>query len=145
MDLKEIIPGKVFVKLDRLPHSIELNLFSLEDNVWLSDQYPDGDLEKVYSEPRVKDVLKIFCRIMTLESKRMISKIEIIEIGLDGVETKLEGLSMPEKLFKITGDGELALIIQAVFEVRMRSNDIVQKINEKYQKKTKEALQLHGS
>lgn len=140
MNLKEIIPAKVEVTLERLDRPLVLNLLTLEDNVWLEQNYPGEELQKVYTEPRIKDILKILCRILDVESKRYLAKIEIIEIDDYGLETPLKGASLADKLFKIVGDGEMALIISGIFEIRTRSNDIVMKLSEKYaaQKKREE-------
>ena len=147
MELKQVLPGKVSFTLERLGQPLTLNLLSLEDNVWMEENYPGEQLNAVYSEPRVKDILRILCRILDIESKRLISKTNIVEIDIEtGIETNVEGLSLMDKLYKITGDGELAVVMAAIFEVRKRSNEIVQKLQEKYndQKKTEVVEPLLG-
>lgn len=141
MELKEIIPSKITVKLESIPVELIVNNLTLNDNVWLEEKYPGDELQKIYLESKMKDIVIIFARILSLESKRLIANCKIIEIDDHGNEKELEDLSIAEKLMRITCDGELALIIDAIYQVRVRSNDIAEKINQKYidQKKTKEA------
>jgi len=138
MNLSEVLPQKVQLKLIRLDQPLYINMITLDDNQWLSEQYPGDELKKVYSEPRVKDILRITCRLLDQDSKRYLAKVKIIEFDEEGNEKILEGLTLAEKLYKLAADSEIGVIIMATYDVKRKSNEMIEQIKEKAnpQKKT---------
>lgn len=141
MEIKEILPGKINLKIERIDAPLALNLLTVEDNIWLDDTFPDGGLDKILREVKVKDLIKVVLRMIDLPTKRLLGRMDIVDVDEKGHEIKLENLTLNEKLCKLINEGEVTAIIDAIIESKKRSNEIVTKFNEKYKKKPEEDLQ----
>jgi hypothetical protein len=145
MKLSELLPQKVSFKLARLQDKeIVLNMITLADAAWLEEQYPGDELNKIFTEVRIKDLLKIIARIMTDDSKRFLGKAKIVEVDDFGDEKEVTGLTLADKLYRVLSDGELVIVFNALFDVRMKSQEIAINESEKLQKKTQAISELSG-
>lgn len=141
MELKEIIPPKISFRVERINKELTLNLMTVEDNLWIEENYPGDQISEVFTKLKVRDILRIIARMLDIESKRTLSRYEIIEIDEMGKEEKIKDLSLGEKLFKLISDAELLVIIKSFFETKKRSNEVIKKLTED-EKKTEEIPQV---
>ena len=144
MKLNELLTQKVSLKLARLDRDLFMNMITLDDTAWLMDQYPGEELKKIFTEVRIKDLLRIACRILTDESKAYLGSVKLTEYDERGVGTVLENLTLADKLYKLISDGELMKIINAIMEVREKSQDIITDESDKLQKKSQMMMGRNG-
>ncbi len=141
MELAKVIPQKVSFTLEKLGKTLTMGMITLDIDEWMKENYPGEELHKVLSEPNVKEVLKIAVKLLDRDSKKLLSKVEIIDEDEFGNDIKLEKLSLDEKLFRLTGEAEFTFILLAIFDNRKKSFDILDKIKEERgEKKTVESL-----
>lgn len=139
MEIKDILPSKISLKIERIEEPLELNLLTIEDNIWFEEKFPDGGLDKILREVKVKDLVQVILRMMDLPTKRTLGKVDIYDVDDNGNDVKVDNLSLNQKLCKLVNEGEVSAIIDAIIEAKKKSNEIVMKFNDKYKKKQKEA------
>jgi hypothetical protein len=144
MKLSELIPQKVSFKLSRVEKELTMNMITLEDAAWLEENYPGQEATKIFTEVRIKDILRLATRILTDESKIYLGKAKILQVDDFGNEKEVEGLTLSEKLYRILAEGELMVLVNAIFDVRMKSQEIALTETDKIQKKSQAILNHSG-
>lgn len=140
MKLNEIISTTIEVKISRLDAPLCFNQLSLDDENWLSQRYPtQSEIQSIFTGQNYRAILEIAVRIMSIDTKRILARVNLYEVDDEtGKETELKDISLSEKLYRLCSYGELSLIIEAIFEARKKSTDIIEKLSKKHQKKIPE-------
>jgi len=133
MELQEILPGSVSFKLENIPQELSLDMLTLDDNVWINENFPN--IMDVFTNSDVKSIIKIIAKVLSKESKKLLASIKIVEVDEYGVESLCEKMTIAEKLQKLALDSEIIVVLNAFIEVRKRSNDFVAKITADVEKK----------
>lgn len=134
MDLDDINPQAVNVKLARLPDPITVLPPSFHDERLLSEEYTPKELNEMFTTyDDIPGLMKIVFRMLDYRSKKMLNEAVIVDINEDGDEIELEAKPFEKLAYLISGSVELAKIIQAVVKARGLS---LPKDYEEMQKKT---------
>lgn len=108
------------IHLKKLGHDIVINFFSLADDEWIEDKY-GNDVEAIFKEFKVQEILEILWHQLTDESKRLIVGAKIVE--WEGLEEKELSFDSPISKMKhiITGKDELLAIWSGLIKAKTQS------------------------
>lgn len=136
MKLNEVIQEKPEIMLQKLDRPLVFNNITLADQAWLDNRYSQEELTKVFTEMKTNEILEIAVRFLDDRSKEYLSKIKIVERDEYGVEKEAVKFTLAQKLFNICGEGEFAMLIKKIFEIRSNSVKQINKMFDVFEKKT---------
>lgn len=120
LKLEEMAPeavGIVIYDLDGVTQiPLTLRPFSIDDQVWLKNNYTPEELQLAFNAVNMHEITKITYHQLDDESKRKLLAVETTEINDEGDEVSVR-YTGPQRFRKgVVGVGHMALIMQALMK-----------------------------
>lgn len=125
--MSEIVPSPSEFTLRSTGKTYKLRPFGLEDEQWLDETF-GGELEKVFREYRIRDILRIAYHQLCDEDKKEFKAREVRLQDEDG-EERTERMGGVRLLFaRVTGEDEQYAILQALLKARGVSQPLMEEL-----------------
>jgi hypothetical protein len=125
VDLVSIKPKASKLYLESVKRTFTLRPFTLEDEIWLSQEYGTEGVQKVFDEINLKEIARIAYRVIVPEDRRFFAKREVNLIDEEGnEETKtIGGVALLQTMVQGWKDKEA--VIMALLEcIGISRNDV---------------------
>lgn len=117
MDLTKLIPKETRFKLRQSgDEEFVMRPINLQDEIWLSEEYPGEEIGKVFEEINIKEISRIVFRLLDSESKKFFKKreVEIVDEDGDSESMELGGVALLQSL--VSGWDEKAMLMEKLLE-----------------------------
>lgn len=134
MKLEKIKRKGVKLNLSKVKKPLIINEITLNDEVWLSEEYGEDALRTVFETMNIKELARILFRLMDNDSKKLFKAQEFESVDENGEETieKIGGVELLT-LLCIGNDDKLALISCFVDVLALSRPEVAEAIKKKAQ------------
>ena len=124
-------PAREKVFLKRLNKEVTLNFITIEDEEWLAEQWSTEELNRLWSQGDLNVILTVFWRFLDDDSKRLVAGVKLVR--WEGAKEVVVKTTDPVEILKsvISGADEAKAIVQAMYGMRVKSNEQTEAVEKK--------------
>lgn len=140
--LEDLVPQGAEFNLKQTGKTYKLRAVSAADEIWMKQTFGD-DLQKVFSEVRIREICRIVFRIMEQDSKASLAVRDVTIMDESGKEEKIQLGGVDLLMTLVSGISEQVEILKALLQTIGISRPMIDGFEAEAEKKSLEA-QLTG-